>query len=201
MSIRQSIQIKIILKNNFRNHLRNSIDKAFLPLKNARKIGILIDFRNSKNQSAPIDFLKKIKRAGCSYKVLLFISEKRSEINLYNYERLFPGAQVHVVCPEDHSYWGVPKKGVIFQFLGEAFDILFRLCLGPVFDLDLVLLKSRAKMFAGQSHSDLSFLDFTIDVASGSGLSVLTENLLVYLEKLDPEKRRQTLDIQQNMLF
>lgn len=200
MSIREKIQSNLILKKNLRNHKKASNNKAFLSLKEAAKIGILIDLRDQKNQNPSIDFFKKIKRDGCSYKVLLFISEKRADINLYNYERLFPGAQVHVVCPEDHSYWNVPKKDVIFQFLGEAFDILFRLCLDPIFDLDIVLLKSRAKMYAGQSHIDLSFLDFTIDAPKGSDLRVLTDNLMVYLEKLDPEKNKST-EFQQNKLF
>lgn len=191
----------MILRKNLRNHRKNSIGKEFLSLKSAKKIGILVDLRIPNNQNAPVDFLKRIKREGCSYKVLLFISENRADINLYNYERLFPGALVNVICPEDHSYWGVPKKNVMFQFMDEDFDILFRLCLEPIFDLDLVLLKSRARMFAGQSHSDLSFLDFTIDIASGSELRVLTENLLIYLEKLDSEHEAHSTDIQQKKLF
>jgi len=201
VSIREKIQQNLFLRKHLKNHQKDDLNKAFISLPEASKIGFIVDFRIQSNHSASIDFYKKVKRDGCSYKVLLFISEKRAVINLYNYEKLFPGAQVHVICPEDHNIWDIPKKSAIFQFLSEPFDILFRLVLNPGFDLDIVLLQTRAKMFAGNSHPELSFLDFRIDIPSESNLQVLTDNLLIYLEKLNTSKYKQTSKHQQNMLF
>ncbi|MCK5822103.1 MAG: hypothetical protein KAH17_09455 [Bacteroidales bacterium] len=200
MSIRETIQQNLILRKHLRNHRKDEITKAFLPLTKASRIGLFVDLRAPSNKNASIDFYKRIKRDGCNYKLLLFISEKRIDINLYDYEKLFPGAQVYVVCPEDHNFWDVPRKNVIFQFLSEPFDIVFRLVLNPIFDIDIILLQSRARMFAGHSHADLLFLDFGIDIPPDSNLQSLTDNLLTYIERLDQSSAKASV-YQQNMLF
>lgn len=200
MSIRETIQQNLFLRKRLRNHQKDEINKAFLPLIKASSIGLLVDLRIPSNKQASIDFYKKIKRDGCKYKLLLYISEARADINLYDYEKLFQGAQVFVICPEDHNYWDIPKKTVVFQFLSEPFDILFRLTLNPVFDVDIILLQTRARMLAGHNHPELSFLDFRIDIPQDSNLQSLTDNLLTYINKLN-QSSKQVSEYQQNMLF
>ncbi len=201
MSIRETIKQNFIFKNHLRSYLKNDSLKAFVPLKKASSVGFLADWRIPSNKAPSIELYKKIKREGCTYKILLFISEKRIDVNLYDYERLFPGAQVWIVCPEDHSFWDVPKRKITFQFSDENFDILFRLAIFPVFDLDIQLLNCRSKMMAGLHHPNLSFLDFRIDVPMSSELKILTDNLFVYLEKLDQKGNKKLAEDQQNMLF
>jgi len=200
VSIRETIQRNLFLKRYLRNHRKDEIVKAFLPLSKSSLIGFLVDLRTLSDKHAIIDFYNKVKSDRCKYKILLFISDKRSDINLYDYEKLFHGAQVNVVCPEDHNYWDVPKKDVVFQFLNEPFDILFRLALNPVFDIDTILLQSRARMFAGHNHTDLPFLDFRIDIPQDSTLQSLTNNLFTYIEKLEPGSKKVS-EYEQNMLF
>ncbi|MEA1878017.1 MAG: hypothetical protein U9N86_14265 [Bacteroidota bacterium] len=200
MSIRESIQQNLFLRKHLRKHQKDEINKAFLPLIKASSIGLLIDLRTPSNKQASIDFYNKIKRDGCKYKLLLYIPEARADINLYDYEKLFQGAQVFVICPEDHNFWGLPKKTVVFQFLSQPFDILFRLTLNPVFDIDIILLQTRARMIAGHNHPELSFLDFRIDIPQDSNLQSLTDNLLIYIEKLN-QNSRQPFNYQHNTLF
>lgn len=190
----------MFLKKHLRNQQRGVIEKAFLSLSKARKLGILTDFRDTRNRPAVIEFYKRVRKEGVLCKVLIFVDEKRAELNQYDYDKLFPGAQVMLICPEDLNYWEVAKKSRIQAFISESFDILFRLCLDKQFDLDVILLQSKAKMLTGQSHPELSFLDFTIDVKPGADLSFLTSNLILYLEKLETSKESPNYG-QSNKLF
>ena len=189
MSIIETIQKKFYLNPLLRRQQEEGNNKAFVPLNKAKAIGIICDFRNSVNQPIAVNFYKQIYKNSISYKVLLFISEKRDSINLYDYEKLFKGADVYVVCPEDFNFTKAPKKTIYSRFTESRYDIIFRLDLEPLFEMDVIILSAKAKMFAGAQHKDIPYLDFRIELSANAGLHGLSSNLIEYLNSLNSKEK------------
>lgn len=193
MSILETIQKKVILKSKVKKHLQANQSKAFISINKAQTFGIIADFRSPASHAATVDFYKKLPKQSKTTKVILLINEKRPEINLYDYERMFLGAEVFVVCPEELSFFKLAKKSVTDRFTKQEFDILFRIDMKPNFSLDMIILSTRAKMYAGIQHPDLGFIDFSIELSQNAGYNGLTTNLIQYLDRLNP-KQMKTVD-------
>lgn len=185
MSIIEIIQQKFYINRLLRKNRISNSNKAFVPLNKAKTLGIICDFRDPDNQPIAVNFYKQIHKDSANYKVILFISEKRDEINLYNYEQLFNGADVYVICQEDFNYIKSPKPQVFSRFIEPSFDILFRLDLEPKFEIDVILLSAKSKMYAGAQNADIPYLDFGIELSANAGLTGLAKNLIEYLNSLN----------------
>jgi len=188
VSIIKIIQQKFYLNRLTRKNRTLNANKAFVPLNKAQKIGIICDFREPANQAIAVNFYKQIHRNPATYKVLLFISKKKDEINLYDYEKLFKGADVYVVGQEDYNLLKSPKPQTFSRFIEPTHDIVFRLDLEPKFEMDVILLSAKSKMFAGAQNTDIPYLDFGIDLSTNAGLNGLSKNLIEYLNSLTVHK-------------
>ena len=157
MSLIESIQSKFLYRKALKDHKLINTEKAFVQLNKAKNIGIVCDFRDEKSKSATISLYKDLKKPAIRFKVLIFIPNKRTEINQYEFERLFPGEEVYLICPEDISLLGKPKKQVFSRFVQQVFDIVIRFDLEPKFEMDMVLLSTRSLMFAGIQNDAIPF--------------------------------------------
>lgn len=200
MSLLETIQQKLILKPALRRHQKVNSHKAFISITQARTLGLMADLREDQVLPALTDFYKKIRSEKKKVSVLLLIGEKRANINLYDYEKLFVSAEVYVVCPEDLNWFGVPAERAIRRFTETPFDLLIRFDQEPNFTLDMVLSKSRSSMLAGAYHAELPFLDFTIRLKPNDGYNGLSVNLVKYLQHLN-EKQKPEANTSHKTLF
>lgn len=190
MSLREVIQKRVLLQASVRKHRRINSKKAFISLSKASTIGLIADFRQAASPAPASDFYKKIKSADKQINVLLFVGEKRTTINIYDYEKLFQEATVYLVCPEDLNMFQVPARSVITRFAQPAYDIVFRFELAENFSLDMALLKTRAQMYAGIEHPLLDYVDFSLNLSPNAGYNGLSNNLIQYVSRLNESQKK-----------
>lgn len=158
--------------------------KAFIPLKEARSIGILADLRKTGNMVPVVQFAKSIHRQDRRCHVLVIIPDKRKELNPFDYEKNFPGMPVELICQEELSFFKAPKKDLFRPFTANDYDIVFYLETEENFSLQYVLWQSSAKMFAGPEGFCGGIFDFEIGLNDRTDLPYLAENLLKYLQSI-----------------
>lgn len=158
--------------------------KAFIPLKEAKSIGILADLRKPGNMPTVVQFAKAIHRQERRCHLLLIIPDKRRELNPFDYEKNFPGMPVELICQEELSFFKLPKKEQSKPFIVNAFDIVFYLETEDNFSLQSVLWQCQAKMFAGPEGLCGGVFDFEIGLNERTDLPYLSENLIKYLQSI-----------------
>lgn len=158
--------------------------KAFIPLREAKSIGILADLRKPGNMPPVVQFAKSIHRPDRRCHVVLIVPDKRKEINPFDYEKHFPGMPVELLCQEDISLFGSPSKERIKPFISNVFDIVFFVETEENFSLQSILWQSRASMFAGPESLCHGVLDFEISLQERKDLPYLTDNLVKYLQTI-----------------
>jgi hypothetical protein len=155
--------------------------KAFIPLKEARTIGILADLRNPGHMPTVVKFAQAIHRQDRRCHVLAIIPDKRKEVNSFDYEKNFPGMPVELVCQDELSLFKAVRKLQCKPFTDHAFDIVFYLETQENFALGSVLWQSQARMFSGPEGLCGGVLDFEISMKERTDLSNLSDNLIKYL--------------------
>lgn len=158
--------------------------KAFIPLKEAKSIGILADLRKTGTMAPVVQFAKAIHRQDRRCHVLIIIPEKRKELNPFDYEKHFPGMPVELICQEELSLFKAPKKEQSRPFTANVYDIVFYLDTEENFSLQSVLWQSQAKMFAGPEGFCGGVFDFEIGLKERTDLPYLADNLLKYLQSI-----------------
>jgi len=158
--------------------------RAFIPLREAKTIGILADLRKSGNIPTVVQFAKTIHRQERRCHVFLIIPDKRRELNPFDYEKNFPGMPVELICQEELSFFKAPKKEQSRPFTSTVFDIVFYLDTEDNFALQSVLWQSQAKMFAGPEGFCKGVFDFEIGLNQRTDLAFLAENLVKYLQSI-----------------
>jgi hypothetical protein len=158
--------------------------KAFIPLKEAKSIGILADLRKAGNVPPVVQFAKAIHRQDRRCHVLLVIPDKRKEVNPFDYEKHFPGMPVELICQDELTLYKAPRKEQSRPFTSNAFDIVFYLETEENFALQSVLWQSQAKMFAGPQGLCSGVLDFEISLEDRIDLPYLADNLIKYLHSI-----------------
>lgn len=166
--------------------------KAFVPLKEARSIGILADLRKPGNVPPVVQFAKAIHRQDRRCHVLLVIPDKRKELNPFDYEKHFPGMPVELVCQEELNPFKAPKKEQFAPFIANDFDIVFYVDTEENFALQTVLWNTRATMYAGPEGLCRGVFDFEIGLSDRTDLPYLTENLLKYLQSIQNRQETKT---------
>ncbi len=194
MSLRSSIQENLILKPRIRKNIIDRANKAFVSLDQAKTLGIIADFRAEDQLKKLSTIYQEIKKQDVHYHVLILLGQKRAEVNLYQFEKNLQGAQITLVCDDDYSRIGTPKKSIVEPFWQPSYDILFRLVATDCFEVDYILSGTHAKMYAGADHPGLEYLDFTISLAAGQGLDQLASNLVVYIRQIDQDITTQKTD-------
>lgn len=168
--------------------------KAFIPLREAKSIGILADLRKAGNMPSVVHFAKAIHRQDRRCHVLIIIPDKRKEVNPFDYEKHFPGMPVELICDEELSLFKAPKKEQTKPFTANPFDIVFYVDTEENYSLQSVLWQSQARMFAGPEGFCGGVLDFEISLKERTDLPYLTDNLIKYLQSIQnrPEIKPQS---------
>ena len=171
---------------------RSRNKKAFVPLKEAKSIGILADMRKSGNVPTVVQFAKTIHRQDRRCHVFLIIPEKRKELNPFDYEKHFPGMPVELICQEELSIFRAPKKEQFRPFTANTYDIVFYLDTEDNFALQSVLWQSQAIMFAGPEGACGGVFDFEIGLNERTDLPYLADNLIKYLQSIQNRHENKT---------
>lgn len=158
--------------------------KAFIPLKEAKAIGILADLRKPGNMATVVQFAKAIHRQERRCHVLVIIPDKRKELNPFDYEKHFPGMPVELICQDELNFFKAPKKDQFQPFTVNPYDIVFYLDTEENFALQTVLWQSQATMFAGPEGYCHGIFDFEISLKERTDLTFLAENLFKYLQSM-----------------
>ncbi len=158
--------------------------KAFIPLKEARTIGILADLRKPGNVPTVVQFSKAIHKQDRRCHLLLVIPDKRKELNAFDYEKNFPGMPIELICQEELTFFKAPKKEQTKPFISNAYDIVFFLNTEDNYTLQSVLWQSKAKMFAGPEGFCGGVFDFEIGLKERTDLAYLADNLIKYLQTI-----------------
>jgi hypothetical protein len=158
--------------------------KAFIPLREAKTVGILADFRKAGNLPPVVHFAKAVHRQDRRCHVLLIIPEKRKELNPFEYEKHFPGMPVELICQDELTFFKAPRKEQAKPFTANSFDIVFYIDTEENFALQSVLWQSQSRMFAGPEGLCSGVFDFEIELNERTDLPYLTENLIKYLQSI-----------------
>jgi hypothetical protein len=176
------------LVRSYRNHRGQ---KAFVPLREAISIGIMADLRNPDYVKPVTQFARTLHRVDRKCHIFFIIPEKRKELNVFEYEKQFPGSPVELVCPEELNWMKVPRRVQITPFVSHQFDILFYLETAPNFTLEYVLYHTMARMTAGAAGLCSNILDFEIEMNESHDLTYLSDNLLKYLQLINAKQEKQ----------
>jgi hypothetical protein len=166
--------------------------KAFIPLKEAKTIGILADLRKPGNVPPVVQFCKAIHRQDRRCHVLLLIPDKRKELNPFDYEKHFPGMPVELICQEELTLFKAVKKDQSRPFTTNSYDIVFYLDTEDIFTLQSVLWHSQARMFAGPEGFCGGVFDFEISLQERTDLPYLSDNLIKYLQSIQNRQESKT---------
>lgn len=180
---------------------RNQSKKAFIPLKEAKSIGILADLRKPGNVPTVVHFAKAIHKQERRCHLVVVIPDKRKELNAFEYEKNFPGMPVELICQEELNFFKAPKKEKIKTFIINNFDILFYLDTEDSFTLQSVLWQSKAKMFAGPEGFCGGVFDFEIGLRDRTDLTYLADNLMKYLQNIQNKSESNQTEKESSKLF
>ncbi len=176
------IQQRVLMPRLISQYRKMRPTRAFIPLREAVNIGIIADLRKTENTRPVIQFAKSVQRVDRKCHIFFIIPDKRKDLNVFDYEKHFPGTPVELVCHEELSWLKIPKMVQINPFISRTYDILFYLETELNFAAEYVFYHSKATMSAGSSGLCSDLLDFEIDLNNRKELSYLTDNLLKYLQ-------------------
>lgn len=181
MSLVTFIQEKVLLPKKWKQYKRNRPKPEFISLHQAKKIGIIADFRETSLVRIVSEFHKKIKKDGTTISLAAILQDQRDNFNLFEYERQFPGSLVYLIASDEVNRWEQVHSKVIQPFLDEKYDIIFFLDRTHSFTLYDIILSTSSKMVAGRVSEGREIVDFGIELDPSSPLENLTENLYKYL--------------------
>ncbi|MCD6333025.1 MAG: hypothetical protein J7L89_07110 [Bacteroidales bacterium] len=186
--MRSFIQQYIILSRLKKRFSQNRLQPSYIPLQEAGSLGILADFRHPDHVRPVIQFAATLHKMKNRCHLLLLVSEKRKELNRFDYEKHFPGMPVELIAADELKWFNIPQKKLIVPFTQKNYDILFRLDQLDNFTLDYIFFKTKARMYAGIADAAGGMIDFEIDIQPKTDLQSLTENLLNYLQTIQSKK-------------
>lgn len=191
MSITSFVQDKILLPRKWKNYKAKRPGHQFIGLHQAKKIGIVADFRETSLVRIVADFHQKIKSDDISIGLAALLQDERNNFNQFEYERQFPGSLVYLVASDEVNRWGQVQSKVIQPFLDQEYDIIFFLDRTPSFTMMEMILSTRSKMVAGRISEDREIVDFGIELDASAPLEKLTENLYKYLVSIGIPKKKE----------
>ena len=89
------------------------------------------------------------------------------------------------VTKKDLNWMGMPKPGVIDNFLETEFDVLFNLALKQNIVLDYITGLSKAKFKIGWSDSERNYFDLNIKIGRNKDALYLAKQQIFYLGELN----------------
>ena len=181
MSFKSFVQEKILIPRKWKQYRANRPSSEFIGLPQARKIGIITDFRETSLVRVLSEFHKKVKKQDVSISLAAIVQDERNNFNQFEYERQFPGSLVYLIATDEVNRWDQAQKIVTQPFLDQSFDIIFFLDRTPSFTLLDLLPSTSSKMVAGRIREGRDIVDFGIELDPSAPLEKVTDNLHKYL--------------------
>ncbi len=140
---------RYFLKNKLK---KNTRERRFISLKEAKDIGILYLFTNEQDYNAISKFVKLLQDQNKKVKALGFVKQK----NLTN--RFLPKLSYDFFSQKDINWYGKPSNIFIKDFIEKDFDIIIDMSLQDNYPLQYISGVSKAKLKVGrigEKNSDI----------------------------------------------
>ena len=149
-SFREDIGKKLLAK-----HKQTDKSEALQTLQSAREVGVVYDVKKTS-----IQLLNKVvhhfESVGKNVMTLGFIAEKKLDDHT-------PTIKEEYFCLNDLTFWKLPKKAVVSNFIGKKFDFLINLDQLGSNELQAISTYSNAKIRIGKHFEEYPFSqDFMI---------------------------------------
>lgn len=167
-----------VIKKNLKKNTRNRI---FTNLSDARKIGILYIVNNDNTTFTVEGFINKLRGNGKDTEVL-GVMEYRMLDQTGNNNSI---SNIPVISKKESNWLGIPRSEKINSFLSHNYDIIFDFSNGRNFAVQYILSLARAKIIIGQEtdHSG-AFYDLIIKKSEETNLKDHIEIILHYLNQI-----------------
>ncbi|MCH8903771.1 MAG: hypothetical protein IIA45_07655 [Bacteroidetes bacterium] len=156
--------------------MRNPVQRQFVELRKARKIGILYNASNTEDLPAIIEWTKKYKTGNRQISFLGYVDKKKTE----GIEKFT--SDIHFMNKSDLNWLNIPTKTEAKRFILEDFDLLINMYKKEILPLQYIGALSNAKFRVGiKLDNNLYCNDFLIDLQSGNSLEDFLRELEHYL--------------------
>jgi hypothetical protein len=153
--------------------------RKLIPFAQVNHIGIVYDANQLENEQYLINYANSLRAEGKKVFMLGYVNEKE-----------LPSSRKFVLNSEFFwneklSFWNLPEKGKIGQFLNLEFDLLLNLYLQPVLPLQAISVYSKAKYKVGPHlEGGLNYYDFMVDIQPRTDIGFLAEQMDFYLRNI-----------------
>jgi len=146
----------------------------------AKNVHILFDAQNPNNAELVKKFSDFIQQKKINVSSLGFIGDI-SEEEHDSYMK-----SIVLVSTKKINFFGKPDNIEYDEFAQAKPDILFNLCVESSFAIDYLFGLSHAE-FKISTSKNIKFADFTIDVSKNQTVEFLIEQIIKYLEMIEPK--------------
>lgn len=156
----------------------HQVKRSSVFLENAASVGLLFEATLLEDRNTVLRFADQLKNKGKKVKLLGYFNEKLKSHDF----------------PFDHFDkkqldWALrPKSELITNFANQAFDILINISKKTVLPLDYVAARSKARFRVGPFTENTFCYDLMIDQEERKGLEEFLQQVLFYLEKMQPAR-------------
>ncbi len=145
-------------------------------LNNATTVGLLFDATAKDSRDTVLRFADRLKNKGKEVKLLGYFNEKLKSAD-FTFDH-FDKTQLD---------WALrPRKEVASAFVLQRFDLLLNLSQKTVLPLDYIAAHSKARFRVGPFTENTVCYDLMIDQDERKGLDAFLQQVLYYLEKMQP---------------
>jgi hypothetical protein len=155
--------------------------REFVPIDEARSIGILYDATHKSQSELVLQFAEQLKSQGKNVVTLGFFNRKKIPADLKQ------SVSHEIISRSDLNWYGIPKKSGFAMIANEPFDILINLYLWHCIPLLIISASSRAKFRIGKYFSDATYcFDFMINTENGIGIEGFLTQVQQFISRLKP---------------
>jgi hypothetical protein len=153
--------------------------REFIPLSEARSIGILYDATHRTQAELILRYAEELKKQGKNVITFGFFNRKKLPPDLKQ------SASNEIISRGDLNWYGIPGKNNLALIANEPFDILLNLYLWHCIPLLIISASSKAKFRIGKYFSDaILCFDFMINAENSIGLEAFLLQVQQYISKL-----------------
>jgi len=161
---------------------KNTREKRFISLKDAKDIGILYLFTNEQDYTAISKFVKLLQDQNKKVKALGFVKRK----HLTN--RFLPKLSYDFFSQKDINWYGKPSNIFIKDFIEKDFDIIIDMSLHDNYPLQYISGVSKARLKVGRfEKNNLDIYDVMIQLEKNTKLDKYINEVHYYLSILKPK--------------
>lgn len=155
---------------------RQKAVRSIINLKDAQRIGIIYDSRDTANDATIAQYAEQLRKIGKEVEVLGYISDKKIESK--------PGIQV--LHSKNTGWTGIPNDPKAEAFAAKNFDLLLACFIGSNPTLEYIAATSKAKWRVGVYSKDKTELyELMVNTGSNTDLAYLTTQMTYFLNQIN----------------